>query len=289
MGLRIKLTQWKENLKKNWYILKRNPLSIVGFVIILFLIALAILAPLIAPYDPEKINITNRFAPPSLHHLMGTDQYGIDIFSRVIYAARIDLLIAIFGVVIAVIIGCFLGAIAGFFGGAVDNIIMRIMDSQQAFPAFVIAMVVSTVLGSGVFNLILVIAFVNFPIFTRLLRAEIITAKSSTYCEAARCVGNSNFRIIFKHLFPNCLSPIYVTGSLLIGAAIMLTASLSFVGLGITPPTPEWGLMVAQGSKYIISGRWWMSIFPGFMIFISMFAWNLFGDGLQDVFDPKRR
>lgn len=280
---------WSESLNLSWYILKRNPLSLLGLFIVLTLMILALLAPFIAPFDPEKPEPTMAFAPPSLVNLMGTDNYGIDIFSRVIYAARIDLSVATLGVLLAVVTGCAIGAVSGYYGGAIDQALTRSLDSMQAFPDFVLAMVIAVALGPGLLNVVLVIALVDFPVFARLIRARMLVEKESMYALAARGIGNSNLRIIVFHLLPNCLGPIYVTASLFVGGAVLLTASLSFLGLGVPAPTPEWGLMVAQGTQYLVGGIWWVSLFPGLMIWLCMSGSSLLGDGLQDIFDPKSR
>lgn len=282
-------TGFRGRTRYSWYLLRRNPLSIAGGALLSALILAALLGPAISSYDPEKPDIEALSLPPSALHLMGTDENGMDIFTRVLYAARLDLSIAVLGVGAAILVGVTIGALAGFYGGLADDVAMRLLDSQQAFPTYVLAMVVAVALGPGTINVILVVAFVDYPIIARLVRAEMLSAKERMYADAAVVVGNSTPRIIFRHLLPNCIGPVYVSGSLLIGGAVLLTATLSFLGLGVKVPTPEWGIMISQGARAIVLGQWWMSFFPGMMIWICVMAWNLLGDGLQDVLDPKRR
>ncbi|MDR7555488.1 MAG: ABC transporter permease [Armatimonadota bacterium] len=280
-------------LKSRWshmaYLFRRNPLSMVGLGIVLFFLALAVLAPAIVTHDPLAPDPVNQAQPPGRTHLFGTDGLGMDVFSRVIAAARVDMYVAIASVTLAILVGLPLGAVAGYFGGVVDDIVMRALDSQQAFPSYILALAIVTATGQSLTNIILVIAFVNYPIYARLVRAQMLSVKESQYADAARVLGNPRWRIIFRHLVPNCLGPVYVQGSLNAGWALLLAASLSFIGLGVRLPTPEWGLMVSQGSRHLVFGEWWMSFFPGLALFLAVLGFNLLGDGLQDMFDPKRR
>jgi peptide/nickel transport system permease protein len=271
------------------YLFRRNPLSLAGLAIVLFFIVIATLAPLIATHDPYAPLAGRPSMAPSRAHYFGTDGLGMDIFSRVVWAARIDMLVAVVAVVLAVLVGVPVGALAAYAGGLVDDVIMRLLDSQQAFPSYILALAIVAATGQSLHNIVVVIAFVNYPIYARLVRAQMLSAKESQYAAAARVVGNPPWRIIFRHLVPNCLGPVYVQGSLNAGWALLLAASLSFIGLGVRLPTPEWGLMVSMGARHTVFGEWWISFFPGLAIFIAVLGFNLLGDGLQDVFDPKRR
>jgi peptide/nickel transport system permease protein len=272
-----------------FYLLRRNPVTLLGLGIIIIAIVVAIFGPLIAPYDPLDVIPKDRLQGPSSTHLMGTDEYGRDVFSRVIYATRVDMIIAVSAVGIAMVIGVFLGAVAGFFGKFVGEVIMRILDVIQAFPAFILAMALAVSLGSGKTTIIYVVAFIMVPIFARLMRSEILSARERGYTEAARCMGASELEIIFKQLLPNSITPILVQFALSMSYAILDAAALSFIGLGVRPPEAEWGSMINLGVGYISSGQWWLSIFPGLVMAITILGFNLLADGMRDVFDPKLR
>lgn len=271
------------------YLLKRNPMTMLGLSILVIVVLLGVLAPYIAPYNPLDVSPKDKLKPPSVTHWMGTDDFGRDILSRVLYATRTDLMIAISAVSIAAVIGIFLGSVAGYFKGVLDEVIMRTLDIVQAFPAFILAMALAVALGSGKTTIVYVVAFIMIPIFARLVRSEILSARERGYAEAARCMGASNLEIIVKELLPNCLAPVMVQFALSMSYAILDAAALSFIGLGVRPPEPEWGSMVNLGVRYIISGEWWMSIFPGLVMAITILGFNLFADGARDVFDPRLR
>lgn len=271
------------------YLLRRNPITMLGLGIIILVTLVAVFGPALAPYDPLAVDPANRLQGPSAAHWMGTDEYGRDIFSRVIYATRTDMVIASSAVGIAMIIGVFIGAVAGYFGGVVGEVSMRILDVIQAFPAFILAMALAVALGSGKSTIIYVVAFIMIPIFARLMRSEVLSARERGYTEAARCMGSSDVKIIFRQLLPNCITPILVQFALSMSYAILDAAALSFIGLGVRPPEAEWGSMVNAGVGYIASGQWWLSIFPGLVMAIAILGFNLLADGLRDVFDPKLR
>lgn len=271
------------------YLLRRNPMTMLGLTILLIMVLVGILAPYIAPYNPLDVNPKEKLKPPSISHWMGTDDFGRDILTRVLYATRTDLMIATSAVSIAAVIGVLLGSIAGYFRGILDEVIMRILDIVQAFPAFILAMGLAVALGSGKSTIIYVVAFIMIPIFARLVRSEILSARERGYAEAARCMGASNLEIILRELLPNCITPILVQFALSMSYAILDAAALSFIGLGVRPPEPEWGSMVNLGVRYIVSGEWWMSIFPGLVMAITILGFNLFADGARDVFDPRLR
>ena len=267
---------------------RANPVTSVGFAIIGLLIAIALLAPLIAPYGSDQLDPSNVLSAPSSTHLFGTGIYGEDIFSRVLYGARYDLLIGFAAVAIGLTLGCSLGAIAGFFADPVDEIIMRVMDMISAFPAFILAMGIAGALGPSLRNLIIAIALVNVPVYARLMRGSFLVVKRSQYATAAVGVGAPPWRILRWHLLPNTWSPIFVQATLQFGYAILDAAGLSFIGLGIRVPTPEWGVMVSLGIEQVITGQWWVSFFPGLAIAIAVMGFNLVGDGLRDLLDPRR-
>lgn len=272
-----------------FFLMKRNPLSLIGGGFILFLVLLAIVGPFFTPYDPEKSDLTSKSLPPSSTHWMGTDNLGMDIFSRVIQATRLDLIIAFVGVCGAIVIGTCFGLVSAFYGRWIDEVMMRTLDSLQAFPTIILAMTIAAVLGPSTRNIVIVLVIVNFPVYARLTRSLVLSLRESQYVDAARVVGNRNGRLMFRHILPNCMGPIYVQGSLNTGWSVLMAATLSFIGLGTQPPSPEWGVMIKHGARYMILGRWWMAFFPGLFIFLFVLAANLLGDGLQDVFDPKRR
>lgn len=271
------------------YLLRRNPITLLGLAIIGTMIVLAILAPVIAPYDPLATDPANTLMPPGRAHWMGTDEFGEDIWSRVIWGSRIDLSIAFGAVGIALVVGCTIGALAGFVGGWADELAMRAMDVLQAFPSFILAMGVAAALGPSLRNLIISVALINVAVYARLMRSRMLIVKSSLYASAAASSGNPRWRLLLVHLVPNCLSPIFVQSTLQAGWAILTAAGLSFIGLGVPVPEPEWGVMVAMGAPRITSGEWWVSFFPGLFIAITVMSANLVGDGLQDLLDPQRR
>lgn len=271
------------------YLMKRNPLSIIGVIFIILFLLLGIIGPFFTSYDPTKPDMMSKFLSPSLSHLMGTDDMGMDIFTRIIYGTRIDLMIAFIGVLFAAIIGVIYGLLCGSYGGWFDEISMRFLDSLQAFPSTILAMTIAAVLGASVSNIIVVLIIVNFPMYARLTRSQALIVRKAQYIDAAKTIGCKNFRIVFKHILPNCLVPIYVQGSLNVGWSVLMASTLSFIGLGVTPPTPEWGVMIKQGARHILMGRWWMAFFPGLFIFLFVLSANFLGDGLQDIFDPRRR
>lgn len=267
-----------------------NRTLVAGLVITLGLILVGVIAPLVAPDPPDHVNILLANQAPSGHHIFGTDEFGRDIFSRILYGARIDMLVAVVVVAVSVLVGVPLGATTGFFGGKfVDSVIMRIIDAFQAFPVFVLAIMLVAILGQGVLNVIIAIAFLHFPSYLRLVRSEALSVRKSQFATAARCTGNGNVRIIFRHLLPNCLGPVFPQSSLNAGYAILITAGLSFIGVGVLPPTPEWGAMIKTGSDQLLAGDWWASLFPGLAMVIAVLGFNLLSDGMQDLHDPTRR
>jgi peptide/nickel transport system permease protein len=268
---------------------RRNPVTALGFAIVLTLVVLGVLAPLIAPYDPYALNPGAILEGPSRDHLFGTGLFGEDIFSRVLYGIRIDFAIGLGAVAVGLVLGSSVGAISGYLGGRTDEILMRLMDVVAAFPGFILAMGIAGALGPSIPNLIVAIAMVNVPVYARLMRARFLIIRTSQYALAATGVGASRWRILSWHLLPNSVAPIFVQSTLQVGWAILDAAGLSFIGLGVQLPTPEWGVMVSLGVPRIMSGQWWVSLFPGLFIAITVMGFNLIGDGLQDLLDPARR
>ena len=266
----------------------KNKMAVAGFIIILAMVIIAVFAPLIATYAPESQDLAIRFQSPSAEHFFGTDNFGRDIFSNVVYGARISLFIGLVATIISVIIGTIIGAVAGFFGGAVDNVTMRLVDIILSIPSLILAIAISAVLGTGIRNLILAVSLSSITNYARIVRASVLSVKEQEYVEAAKIGGASNFRLIFRHILPNCTGPIIVQATLGVGTAILQAASLSFIGLGVQPPTPEWGGMLSQGRSYIRDYPH-MTIFPGLAIALTIFSLNLFGDGLSDTLDVKQR
>ncbi|MBQ6341848.1 MAG: ABC transporter permease [Anaerolineaceae bacterium] len=266
--------------------LSRNKMAVVGLVILVIEIILAILAPVIAPYDYTQMDILNMFAPPSAQHIFGCDDLGRDIFSRILIGARYSLSCGILATLIGVVIGMAIGAVAGFFGGKVDNIVMRILDIIQAIPGMVMMIVMSAVLGPGFVNTIFAMAFGTIPGMARMLRAQMLKVRENEYIEASVSINCSKFRIIMDHLIPNCMSPMIVQATMGVAQTITTASGLSFIGLGVQPPIPEWGAMLS-GARQFIRQAPHLVIFPGLAIAVTVLALNMMGDGLRDALDPK--
>jgi peptide/nickel transport system permease protein len=279
----------KERLGDIWYALRRNPTAIVGLLIVAVIVFCAIFAPYIAPYPANAVNLANAAQPPNRTHWFGTDQFGQDIFSRVIFGARIDLQIAISAVSISLIVGSIYGAISAYSGGLTDEVAMRFMDILQGFPRFIFAMGIAYALGPGIQTVVIATAVLNIPGYARLMRGSLLSAKTSQYAMAARSVGAGHTIILFRHLVPNCLVPIFVMSTLQFGWAILEAAGLSFIGLGVETSRAEWGAMIQLGFQDFLQGHWWMYTFPGLAIAVAVLGFNLIGDGLQDILDPRRR
>jgi peptide/nickel transport system permease protein len=276
-------------------VLRARPHFALGYAIIGLIVVLAVLAPLVAPFDPVQADPANFLRPPGWPHLMGTDATGLDILSRVIYAPRIDLTIALAGTVISALIGSLLGAAAGYYetkrgiGTFLAGAVMRTADVLQAFPVFVFAIAVVAVLGQSLQSIVMAVAFVNAPIYLRLMRSQVLSVRRLRYVEAAYIAGTSDPRILARHVIPNAIAPVLAQLSVNVGWAILLTAALSFIGAGVEAPTPEWGSMIAMGYQNIITGHWWPSIFPGLALAITIFGFSLIGSSVEVLADPTRR
>ena len=271
------------------HVLRGNPVTLLSFVMFGALLVQAFFGALLVPYDPLATNAANALQPPSGEHWFGTDALGRDVFSRVVVATRLDLTISVLAVAISFVIGSVLGAVAGYWGGWIDAVLNRILDTIMAFPLFVLAMGIVAALGNSVENIIYATALINIPFYARLVRAEVNIRREAGFALAARLSGNSHLRTLAFHIYPNALPPMMVQVSLNMGWAILNAAGLSFIGLGVRPPTPEWGIMVAEGANYIISGHWWVALFPGLWLLLAVFTFNLMGDGLRDIVDPRKR
>ncbi len=271
------------------YVATENPVTLGAFALFTGFVVLALFGAWLAPYDPLASDTSAALQAPSRAHWFGTDALGRDILSRIMVAARLDFGIAVTAVSASFAIGAVLGSLAGFYGGWTDRFVGRIADTIMAFPLFVLAMGIVAALGNTVANIVLATAIINLPFYIRVTRAEVNVRRDAGYVEAARLAGNSGLGTLARHVFPNVLPPLMVQISLNMGWAILNAAGLSFIGLGVRPPQPEWGIMVAEGATYIISGEWWVAFFPGAVLMLAVFSFNLLGDGLRDLLDPRMR
>jgi peptide/nickel transport system permease protein len=269
-------------------LLRRNPSAVVGFIIITTMVLMALSASYISPYDPIRISLKDRLSPPSKSHIFGTDELGRDILSRIMYGARISLRIGVLVILISGGLGAVIGGISGYIGKRGDNIIMRIMDVILSFPPLVLAMALAAAMGPNLNNAILAVAFVMIPKFARMVRGEALAVKEKQFIAAARASGAGGMWIIMHHIVPNCLSSVIVLATLILGETILIAASLSFIGLGAQPPSPEWGAMISVGRKFLMD-QWWYATFPGLFILLTVIGFNIFGDALRDVLDPRIR
>jgi peptide/nickel transport system permease protein len=278
----------RSELRRVGRTLVRNRLVLTGLVMVVGLVLTALLAGVIAPYDPIANNVRAATQPPSSYYYFGTDRFGRDVFSRVVYGSRLSLFVALVSVAISAAIGILLGLVSGYYRGWVDNLIGRVMDVFFSFPALLLAIGVAAMLGPGLNNAIIAIAVVYSPLFGRVVRGPVLVERGKEYAEAARVLGASSPRIILRHVFPNVLSPLTVQVTITFSHAILLEAYLSFLGLGTQPPFPSWGTMLQEGRSFLETAPW-MSIFPGIAIMLAVLAFNLLGDGIRDVLDPRSR
>ncbi|MDB5651875.1 MAG: dipeptide/oligopeptide/nickel transporter, permease protein [Hyphomicrobiales bacterium] len=280
--MRQALAQWR-------YVIAENPLTGFAFALFTLFVTVALFAPFLMPHSPLATHAADALRPPGGAYLLGTDQLGRDILSRLIAATRLDLAIGASAVALAFVFGVGLGLIAGYYGGWADRIIGRFTDTLMAFPLFVLAMAIVAALGNTVTNIVLATAIINIPLYARMARVETNIRRDAGYVAAARLTGNSEARILLGHILPNLLPIMAVQTSLTMGYAILNAAGLSFIGLGVQPPTPEWGTMVSEGASAILSGQWWVAVFPGLTLLLAVFCFNILGDGLRDVLDPRNR
>lgn len=279
-----------KRLPRTVRLILKNRLTTMGLSVVFLLVLIALTAPLIVPFphDTAETHIDNRFLSPSSQHFFGTDELGRDVFSRVLYGSRLSLQVGAIAIGLALTIGVPLGVVAGYSGGMLDEVIMRITDVFLSFPPLLLAMAISTLLGPNLVNAMIAIAIAWWPWYTRLLRSEAISVRERDFVQAARAMGASQGKIVFRHVLPNCLTPIVIQASMDFGSIMLTSAALSFLGLGAQPPTPEWGLMVSTGRTYFLT-NWWIVTFPGLAIFIAVLSFNLVGDGLREILDPKMR
>jgi peptide/nickel transport system permease protein len=279
----------RERLALLRYVLTGNPVTLLALAMLVLLLGCALLGPALVPFDPIATNTASALQAPSATHWFGTDQLGRDVFSRVVVAARLDLAIAFAAVLLSMAVGSVLGAAMGYFGGWLDTVGSRGTDVLMAFPLFVLAMAMVAALGNSVSSVVYATAVINLPFYIRLARAETSIRRGMGYVEAARVGGSGHARILRVFLLPNILPALVVQASVNLGWAVLNTAGLSFIGLGVRAPTPEWGIMVAEGAQFIVSGRWWIAAFPGGALMLAVFCFNLLGDGLRDIVDPRSR
>lgn len=275
-------------MKEYLGLLKKSPLAMVGIIVVIIFLFVAFFAPWLAPYNPIKQNLDNILQPPSLPHPFGTDTLGRDIFSRVIYGARISLVIGVMVVTVSSIIGIFFGLVSGFFGGYIDLIIMRFTDLFLSFPALILAMAIAGALGPSLTNTMIAISLVWWPSYARLIRGQVLAIKHKEFVEAANALGESNIKIMLGHVLPNSVGPAVIQATMDLGSVILTAAGLSFIGFGAQPPIPEWGSMISLGRNYFLK-QWWLATFPGLAILFTVIGFNLLGDGVRDLLDPRIR
>ena len=271
------------------FVVTENPVTGFAFALFIFFVIAALFGPMLAPHDPLASNTAQALQPPSGKYWFGTDQLGRDIFSRALVATRLDVGIAAASVALVFALGGFAGLAAGFFGGWTDTLVGRLADTIMAFPLFVLAMAIVAALGNTIPNIVLATAIINFPLYVRVARAETTMRREAGFVDAARIAGHREMGLLVGQVMPNILPIMVVQMSLTMGYAILNAAGLSFIGLGVRPPTPEWGIMVAEGASFIVSGEWWVALFPGATLMVAVFCFNLLGDGLRDIVDPRRR
>lgn len=291
LGVEAQLEMVRRERKANnaWHKLSRNKMAVVGLVIVVIMVLMAVFADQLAPYDPNAIDMTNAYAAPgSGGHIFGTDNYGRDLLSRIIFGARISIFVAVGGTLVGAFVGVLIGLVAGFFGGLLDSIIMRIMDGMMSFPFVLLALILMTILGQGAINVVIALGIGNIPYFARVVRGQVHIVKNEEYCNAERVLGASPARILFTHILPNAISPIIVYFTLNVASAIISEAALSFLGMGITPPTASWGNILSGGRTCLRTSPHIATI-SGIFILVTVLGFNLLGDGIRDVFDPKQK
>ncbi len=288
ISLKTRYASEISQVKEVLYAARKSPLTITGSAIVLGLVLVAILAPLLAPHDPIQMNLDARLQAPSLQNLLGTDELGRDILSRIIYGTRIALKIMVIVLIIDLPVGVLLGIVAGFFGGWIDDVIMRIADVFMAFPRLILALAIGAALGPNLVNTMVAIAITLWPTYARLARSETLSIKERTFIEAETSIGTPKYKILFSQILPLCMSTTIIRATLDMGNVIRIAAGMSFLGLGAQAPTPEWGLMVSTGRSFMVT-QWWVPTFPGLAILIAVFGFNLLGDGIRDIADPHLR
>lgn len=269
-----------------WIRLKKSKMAVLSLGFLLAMVLMAIFADVLAPYSYDTQNLDEMLQPPSPAHWFGTDEYGRDILSRIIFGSRISLEVGFVAVFFSVTIGGVIGAISGYYGRSIDNLLMRAMDILLAIPGILLAIAIVNVLGTGLINVMIAVGIASIPTYARIVRASVLSIREQEYVEAAKAIGENDLTIIFRYILPNCMAPIIVQATLGVAWAILSAAGLSFLGLGLQPPTPEWGAMLSEGRQYIYDA-WWITTFPGIAIVLIVLALNIFGDGLRDALDPR--
>jgi peptide/nickel transport system permease protein len=278
----------EQKKKQFWKYFRRNRLAVVGLVMVVIIFLIAILAAFLSPYAPDKTDVSLKLKPPSSPNYLGTDQLGRDILSRMLYGSRISLTVGFIAVGISIFIGILIGATAGFYGGWIDSLLMRFVDTMLCFPSFFLILTIIALLGPSIYNIMIVIGITSWEGTARFVRAEFLSLRERDYVQAAKALGVKDRRIIFRHILPNALAPVFVTATLGVASAILIEASLSFLGFGVQPPAPSWGNILTEGRTYIFDA-WWLTVFPGLAILIAVLSFNLVGDGLRDALDPRLR
>ncbi len=274
--------------KQFWRYFKKNRLAVGGLVIIVIVFLMALFAPFFSPYDPGKTDVSLKLKTPSFQHYLGTDQLGRDIFSRMLYGSRISLSVGFIAVAISIFIGILVGAVAGYYGRWIDSLLMRFVDIMFCFPTFFLILTVVAILGPRFYNVMVVIGITSWMGTSRFVRAEFLSLRERDFVQAAQALGVKDYRIIFRHILPNALAPVFVTATLDVATAILVEASLSFLGFGVQPPAPSWGNILTEGRTYIFDA-WWLTVFPGLAILMTVLSFNLLGEGLRDALDPRLR
>jgi peptide/nickel transport system permease protein len=278
-----------ESQKKTfWHYFKRRRMAVVGLALIVIMFLIAGFAFFLAPYDPGNTEVSMKLKAPSFQHFLGTDQLGRDVFSRMLYGSRISLSVGFVAVAISILIGILVGAVAGYYGRWVDSLLMRFVDTMLCFPSFFIILAVVALLGPSILNIMVVIGITSWMGTARFVRAEFLSLRERDFTQAARALGVRDSRIIFRHILPNALAPVFVTATLKVASAILIEAGLSFLGFGVQPPAPSWGNILTEGRTYIFDA-WWLTVFPGLAILITVLSFNLLGEGLRDALDPRLR
>jgi peptide/nickel transport system permease protein len=278
----------KSQINVFWRYFKKNPLAVGGMCMMIVIFLIAIFATLLSPYDPDNTDVALKLKPPSSHNYLGTDQLGRDVLSRMLHGSRISLTVGFVAVGISLFIGVLVGAAAGYYGRWVDSFLMRFVDTMLCFPSFFLILTVVALLGPSIFNIMLIIGITSWEGTARFVRAEFLTLRERDYVQAAKALGVKDSRIIVRHILPNALAPVFVTATLGVASAILIEASLSFLGFGVQPPAPSWGNILTEGRTYIFDA-WWLTVFPGFAILIAVLSFNLVGEGLRDALDPRLR
>jgi peptide/nickel transport system permease protein len=275
-------------LKSFWRYFKRSRLGVGGMIMIILIFLVAGFAHIVAPYDPGRTGVALKLKPPSLDHPLGTDHLGRDVFSRMLYGSRVSLSVGFVAVAISILIGILVGALAGFYGGLTDSILMRFVDIMLCFPSFFLILTVVALLGPSLFKVMVVIGITSWMGTSRFVRAEFLSLRERDFVQAAKALGVKDSRVIFRHVLPNALAPVFVTATLDVASAILVEAGLSFLGFGVQPPAPSWGNILTEGRTYIFDA-WWLTVFPGLAILITVLSFNLLGEGLRDAIDPRLR